>query len=133
MFSDNPIIKTLIEWINFIWKALPIRIRPTMLELLFGAMICKKGHITTALLAIRYKLTWTSYFKAIEKGRYFWLAIARQWFRLILKILPERPLICAIDDFITPRASKKAPSVGLHYDHAKKPNRPKFFRRDIKR
>ena len=42
MFSDNPIIRTLIEWINFIWIAIPIRIRPTMLELLFGAMICKK-------------------------------------------------------------------------------------------
>ena len=124
---DNPLFKTLIEWINFIWKAIPVRLRPSMLELLFGAMICKKGHVTTALLAIRYKLSWTSYFKVIEKGRYCWLLIAKQWFKLILHVLHEQRLLVAIDDFLTPRASKKAPSVGLHFDHAKKPNRPRFI------
>lgn len=127
MFSDNPLFKTLIDWINFIWLAIPVRLRPSMLELLFGAMICKKGHITTALLAIRYKLSWTSYFKVIEKGRYCWLAIAKQWFKLILLVLAKQHLVVAIDDFLTPRASKKAPSVGLHYDHAKRANRPKFI------
>ena len=55
MFSDNPLFKTLIDWINFIWLAIPVRLRPSMLELLFGTMICKKGHITTALLVIRCK------------------------------------------------------------------------------
>ncbi|MDD2389214.1 MAG: hypothetical protein PHP23_05720 [Desulfobacterales bacterium] len=32
-----------------------------------------------------------------------------------------------LDDFIAVRASKKAPSVAFHNDHAKRANRPKFL------
>jgi hypothetical protein len=127
MLTNNPLLQDLVDWINFLWMAIPIRLRPTLLELMFGAMICKKGPITSALLSIRYKLSWTSYFKVIEKGKYCWLAIAKQWFRLILHVLGEQTITFAIDDFITPRASKKGPAVGFHNDHANKPNRPKFL------
>jgi len=41
--------------------------------------------------------------------------------------LGDQELIVAIDDFITPRSSSKAPSVGLQHDHAKRMNRPRYL------
>ena len=38
------------RWITFLWQALPAKLRPTLLELLIGAMICGSGHLTDALL-----------------------------------------------------------------------------------
>jgi len=117
----------LAEWITFLWKALPAKLRPTFLELLFGCIISRTGHITDAILAIRPGLFWNSYYKAIEKGSYSWLLQLRQWFRLILKIVPSRTITLVIDDFITVRASKKAPSTELYHDHARRANRPHFL------
>jgi len=59
------------EWISFLWMALPAKLRPTFLELLIGAMVAQSGHVTKALLSIRPMRTWTTYFKAIEKGQFF--------------------------------------------------------------
>ena len=74
------------QWITFLWQALPPKLQPTLLELLFGAMISRKGHITSAIMCIRRKLHWNSYFKAIERGRFSWLALARQWLRLLIQL-----------------------------------------------
>jgi len=115
------------QWITFLWQALPPKLQPTLLELLFGAMISRKGHITSAIMCIRRKLHWNSYFKAIERGRFSWLALARQWLRLLIQLFQLKELILTLDDFITVRASKKAPSVGLHHDHAQRANRPHFL------
>ena len=115
------------QWVTFIWQALPPKLQPTLLELLFGTMIARRGHITSAILAIRPGLYWNSYFKAIEKGRFIWLLLAKKWLTLLIYLFQLDELIVTIDDFITPRASKKAPSVGWHHDHAKRPNRPRFL------
>jgi len=115
------------QWVTFLWQALPPKLQPTLLELLFGAMISRKGHITSAIMCIRSKLHWTSYFKAIERGHFAWLSLARQWLRLLIQLFQLKELIIPLDDFITVRASKKAPSVGLHHDHAKRANRPHFL------
>lgn len=115
------------QWITFLWQGVPPKLQPTFLELLFGTMISRKGHITSAIMCIRAKLHWNSYFKAVQKGRFSWLAIARQWLNLLIHLLQPTELIVTLDDFITVRASKKAPSVGLHHDHAKRANRPKFL------
>jgi hypothetical protein len=115
------------QWITFLWQAVPPKLQPTFLELLFGAMISRKGHITSALMCIRAKLHWNTYFKVIEKGHFSWLVIARQWLYLLIQLFQPEELILTLDDFITVRASKKAPSVGLHHDHAKRANRPKFL------
>lgn len=115
------------QWITFLWQALPPKLQPTLLERLFGAMISRKGHITSAIMCIRRKLHWNSYFKAIERGRFSWLALARQWLRLLIQLFQLKELILTLDDFITVRASKKAPSVGLHHDHAQRANRPHFL------
>jgi hypothetical protein len=115
------------EWISFLWMALPAKLRPTFLELLIGAMVAQSGHVTKALLSIRPMKTWTTYFKAIEKGHFFWMKLAKQWLALLMSQLGDKELIVVIDDFITPRSSLKAPSVGLHHDHAKRMNRPRYL------
>jgi len=115
------------QWITFIWQALPPKLQPTLLELLFGAIIARRGHITSAILAIRPGLYWNSYFKAIERGRFVWLLLAKRWLLLLIDHFHLSEIVVTLDDFITPRASKKAPAVGLHHDHAKRPNRPRFL------
>jgi len=122
-----PSFRLLADWITFLWQALPPKLRPTLLEILFGCIISKTGHVTDAILAIRPKLFWNSYYKAIERGSYSWLAQMRQWFVLVLRLFPSRTITLVIDDFITVRASKKAPSVDLYHDHSKRPNRPTFL------
>ena len=115
------------QWVTFLWQALPPKLQPTLLEMLFGAMISRKGHVTSAIMCIRTKLHWNSYYKAIERGRFFWLLLAKQWLALLMKLFAPKELLVTIDDFITVRNSQKAPSVGLHHDHVKRSNRTRFL------
>lgn len=127
MDSTVQALTLLSQWISFLFQAVPGKIAPTLLELLMGCMVCRDGHISSAILSIRPRLSWTAYYKAIEKGRFQWLALGRQWMRLILNRIPNRSIEFAIDDFPLPRSSKKAPCAAWHYDHAHRPNRPKFL------
>jgi len=127
MDAQIQVLTLLSHWITMLWQALPAKLAPTLLELLIGSMIGRDGHITSALLAIRFQRSWTAYFKAIEKGCFSWMALAQQWLKLLLNLSPDQTVEFVIDDFLTPRSSKKAPSTGLHHDHAKKPNRPRFI------
>jgi len=115
------------EWISFLFLAVPPKIAPTLLELLIGCIVCRDGHISSAILAVRSQLTWTTYYKAVERKSFSWPTLARQWLHLLLKLFPDWAIEFAIDDFLVPRASKKAPSAGLHYDHATRPNRPRYI------
>lgn len=115
------------QWITFLWQVLPPKLQPTLLEMLFGVMISRKGHVTAAIMCIRTKLHWNSYYKAIERGRFFWLLLAKQWLALLIKLFAPNELLVTVDDFITVRASHKAPSVGLHHDHVNRSNRPRFL------
>jgi len=127
MDAQIQVLTLLSHWITMLWQALPAKLAPTLLELLIGSMIGRDGHITSALLAIRYQKSWTTYYKAIEEGRFSWMALAKQWLRLLLNLSPDQVVEFVIDDFLTPRSSPKAPSTGVHYDHAKRPNRPRFI------
>lgn len=115
------------QWVTFIWQALPPKLQPTLLELLFGAMIARRGHISSAILSIRTALSWNSYYKAVEQGRFIWLLLAKRWLLLLIDVFQLNELVLTLDDFIAVRASKKAPAVGWHFDHAKRSNRPKFL------
>ena len=47
---------------------------------------------------------------------------------LILKYLPiETPLVFALDDTLVPKYGAKIFGRGIHYDHANKPNRPRYI------
>lgn len=126
MYVAIDALKLLAEWISFLWVALPIKLRPTLLELLIGAMVCRSGRITDAYLAIAPKRFWGTYFKCLQEGRFCWMKLARRWLQLLIQLMGIEAINLAIDDFITFRSSKKAPSCALHHDHAHRANRPKF-------
>lgn len=119
-------LKLLAEWISFLWVAFPTKLRPTMLELLVGAMVSRSGHITDAFLAIKTRRFWNTYFKSIQEGRFHWMKLARRWLQLLIQLVGIESINLAVDDFLTFRSSKKAPASALHHDHAHRTNRPRF-------
>ena len=93
--------------------AVPIKLRPTLLELLVGNILSGSGHVTDAILTVLAKTSWTNYFKPLQSNGFSWLSLCRQWLELVLRYFPRLTITLIIDDMLTPRASKKAPSE--HY------------------
>ncbi|MBT8763763.1 hypothetical protein KFV02_07435 [Desulfohalobiaceae bacterium Ax17] len=87
MLSSLKIFQLISDWITTLWTGLPTKLRPTLLELLLGAIISNSGHITDAILAIKPVRTWTTYFKVIENGKFSWLILARNWTKLLIRLL----------------------------------------------
>ncbi|MCU7806204.1 MAG: transposase [Candidatus Thiodiazotropha sp. (ex Lucinoma borealis)] len=114
--------RELFYWITFLAKALPLRSVGTFIELLIGAMLTSTGFVTDAYLILDMSRHWNSYYKWLEKGRWSWLALARQFTRLVLLVVKEDVIHLAIDDTLTLRASKKAPASRTHHQHGNKPN-----------
>jgi len=44
---------------------------------------------------------WSSYYKWLQKGRWSWLALARQFTRLMIQVVQEDVIHLAIDDTLT--------------------------------
>ena len=126
--SCNSIPYELCDWITFLCKALPPRSIGTFIELLVGAMLTPTGFVTDAYLMLDMCNHWTSYYKWLQKGKWSWLALARQFVRLVLVTLRPEVVHLAIDDTLTLRASKKAPGSQIHHQHGSKPNLAKFVR-----
>jgi len=115
-------------WITFLSKALPPRSIGTFIELLIGAMLTPTGFVTDAWLMVNMRNHWTSYYKWLQKGKWSWLALARQFVRLALVTIKCDVVHLAIDDTLTLRASKKAPGSQIHHQHGNKPNLAQFVR-----
>jgi hypothetical protein len=115
-------------WITYLAEAVPLRSVPTFIELLIGSMLTQTGFVTEAWLAVNMKRQWFSYYKWLERGKWSWVALGRQTGRLVARCLGSEHLFLVIDDFIVLRASKKAPNVSIHYQHSRKPNRPRYVR-----
>jgi len=115
-------------WITFLCKALPPRSIGTFIELLIGAMLTPTGFVTDAWLMVNMRNHWTSYYKWLQKGKWSWLALARQFVRLVLVTIKPDVVHLAIDDTLTLRASKKAPGSQIHHQHGNKPNLARFVR-----
>lgn len=120
--------RELCYWITFLTQALPLRSAGTFIELLIGAMLTPTGFVTDAYLILDMKNHWTSYYKWLQKGKWSWVALARQFVRLVLVTLKCEEVYLAIDDTLTLRASKKAPGSQMHHQHGNKPNLAKFVR-----
>ena len=118
----------LFVWITYLAEAVPLRSIPTFIELLIGAMLAHRGFVTEAWLALEMKRQWSSYYKWLESGSWSWLALARQMGRLVAKCTGNEHVYLVIDDFVTLRASKKAPDVGIHHQHGNKPNLARYVR-----
>ncbi len=115
-------------WITFLCKALPPRSIATFIELLIGAMLTPTGFVTDAYLMVNMHNHWSSYYKWLQKGKWSWLALARQFVRLALTLVTGDVVHLAIDDTLTLRASKKAPGSQIHHQHGNKPNLARFVR-----
>lgn len=118
--------RELYYWITFLTDCLPIRSVGTFIELLIGAMLSSSGFITDAYLAVGMTRHWTNYYKWLQEGKWSWLALARQFFRLCLQVSASDTVYLAIDDTLTLRSSKKAPGCKYHHQHGNKPNLAKF-------
>lgn len=122
------LIQTIIVlWINFILVAVPPRLIGTYAELLIGALMSGSGHITEALFQVGHKKHFSTYYWLIEKGKWAWLKLIKQLIKLIVTFFPRNEWNLMIDDFVCPRSSEMAPHAKYHYDHSKKPNRPKYI------
>jgi hypothetical protein len=115
-------------WITFLSKVLPPRSIGTFIELLIGAMLTPTGFVTDAYLMVNMRNHWTSYYKWLQKGKWSWLTLAKQFVRLVLATLQQDVVHLAIDDTLTLRASKKAPGCQIHHQHGNKPNLAAFVR-----
>ncbi len=120
--------RELCYWITFLCQALPPRSIGTFIELLFGAMLTPTGFVTDAWLMVNMRNHWSSYYKWLQKGKWSWLALARQFVRLVLVTIKQDVVHLAIDDTLTLRASKKAPGSQIHHQHGNKPNLSPFVR-----
>ena len=69
----------LFYWITFLSKALPTRSIGTFIELLIGSMLTTSGFVTEAYLILDMRNHWTSYYKWLNKGKWSWLGLARQF------------------------------------------------------
>ena len=118
----------LCHWITFLCKALPPRSIATFIELLIGAMLTSTGFVTDAYLMLNMHNHWTSYYKWLQKGKWSWLALARQFVRLLLANVNAEVVHLVIDDTLTLRASTKAPGSQMHHQHGNKPNLASFVR-----
>lgn len=120
--------RELCYWITFLCKVLPPRSIGTFIELLMGAMLTPTGFVTDAYLMVNMRNHWTSYYKWLQKGKWSWLALARQYVRLVLATVKGDVVHLVIDDTLTLRASKKAPGSQMHHQHGNKPNLASFVR-----
>ena len=120
--------RELCYWITFLTKVLPLRSVGTFIELLIGAMLTPQGFVTEAYLLLDMRNHWTSYYKWLQQGRWSWLALARQFARLWLRLNPAPVIDLVIDDTLTLRASKKAPGSQIHHQHGNKPNLARYVR-----
>ena len=120
--------RELCYWITFLAEALPLRSVGTFIELLIGAMLTPAGFVTEAYLVVTMHNHWSSYYKWLQKGRWSWLGLSRQFVRLILKVVKQEVIHLVIDDTLTLRASKKAPGSQIHHQHGNKPNLAQYVR-----
>ena len=91
-------------------------------------MLSPTGFVTEAYLIISMRNHWTSYYKWLQQGKWSWLALARQFVRLLLATVKQDVVHLAIDDTLTLRASRKAPGSQIHHQHGNKPNLARFVR-----
>jgi len=124
----HTIPRELFHWITFLSKALPLRSIGTFIELLLGSMLTSSGFVTDVYLMLDCCNHWTSYYKWLQKGRWSWLALARQFTRLALSCMKDEVVHLAIDDTLTLRASSKAPGSQIHHQHGNKPNLSQYVR-----
>jgi len=62
------------------------------------------------------------YYKWLQRGKWSWLGVSRQFVRLLLQVLKPDVIHLVIDDTVSLRASKKAPGIQIYHQHGCIPN-----------
>ena len=115
----TPIPTPLCAWLTLL--ARPFQpLRPDLPRLIPRAMITDAGFVTEALLAITPRRKWPTYFKWLEGGKWSWIAVAQRLCKILVTHFAPPVWYLVIDDTLVPRASKKAPDVGFHFDHSRR-------------
>src|ERR1700759_4083689 len=123
----TPLPTHLCAWLTILAQAVPNRSALTFLELLVGAMITDRGFVTDALLAIAPRRRGPAAFKWPAAGKGAGIAVAQRLWKILVANFAPPVWYLVIDDTLGPRASKKAPDVGFHFNHSRKPNRSKYI------
>lgn len=114
------------DWITQLLIAVPLRSQATFVELLCACLVSPEGWVTRSLAAMVRRKHWTTYYKLIERGSVRTVRLARALFCLIRQILPWDVLTLVLDDTLVLRHSDSAPGCTVHFDHARKKNRPSY-------
>jgi len=123
-----PDTRTLLSiWVSIIGSSQDPRLAATIVELVVGSMLSRRGHITQALLSIVPSRGWQAYFWAMERGGFRLLSLIRAICAVAASGHPGGRRFFALDDTFVPRASKKAPDSVLTRMHTRKPNQPEFM------
>jgi hypothetical protein len=117
---------TLSKWLREIVLSIPEAARPTVGELIAGAMLAGGGHVTQAFLILSPRLGWQAYHWMLEHGRFRLLGLVAALCAIIRREVAGR-CFAIIDDTLAPRSSPKAPGAAVRFDHANKTNRPRFL------
>ena len=125
--TREQLLPILCHWITFLAHALPLRSVPTLIELVVGVLLSRRGWVTEAYLAIAAQRHWTSYYKWLQQGRWSWVRLGQYLAVLLRCSFTRRVWYWVVDDSINCRASPQAPSSGRHHNHSHKVNRPKFL------
>src|SRR5919202_995466 len=105
----------------------PEAARLTLTELIVGALLASGGHVTQAVLALTPRLGWQAYPWMLERGRFRLLALVRALCAVVRREVAARRCFLILDDTLAPRTSARAPGAAKRFDHAAKPNRPRFL------
>lgn len=125
--TREQLLPILCHWITFLAHALPLRSVPTLIELVVGALLSRRGWVTEAYLAIAAQQHWTSYYKWLQQGRWSWVRLGQYLAVLLRCSFQRRVWYLVVDDSINCRASKQAPGSGRYHNHSRKANRPPFL------
>jgi hypothetical protein len=123
---QQQVLNKFFAWLSFLMRSLPPKSKPTLIELIIGAMISASGHVTEAILAIKSDYNWTTYYKMIESGKFSWVAIVKNLTLMLSEIFFTGRIVLAVDDTLVQRSSEKAPGADIHFDHAAPKNKKCF-------
>ncbi len=78
-------------------------------------MITPTGFVTEAYLPLDMHNHWISYYKWLRKGKWSWLALAKQFTRLVLKITNSEEIVhLVIDDTSIFQYSNESKETGVY-------------------
>jgi hypothetical protein len=86
-----------------------------------------KKHITTGIRLTRPKGHFSNVHRFVSQYKWDLHHLSHSFFKLIQQSLHPRDLVFALDDTLVPKYGKKIFGRGLLFDHAAKPNRPKYI------